>query len=551
MISIYYPSKNALARSGIAHFIERSGIPFEYRRSSSGTDLTYGAGTREEFAITVFTNTIQPTVCGTVANGKSAPAVVCESPKDTGKGSSVLAFFQGSNGTYPCITSREGGIDVGVDVFSESGALLSGHLDRIWGSLDENVRSSVSTVPSVDFLEDLLVSCIVEGCKTLDLPLIRKAAWPNGKKFAVCLSHDVDEVKKTYQWITRPARNLVKGNMAALKRQFVSAVHKLKGKEPYWTFEEIVALEQQFQVTSTFYFLKETGRTSVFSPETWKLFGRNHSFDDPDVQRAIRFVQSHGSEVAIHGSFYSFAQEALLASEKQELEMILGQEVTGIRQHHLNLLIPKTWEYQIRAGLSHDSSLGYKDRIGFRWGTAYPFFPLDEISAEPFPLLQIPLSIMDICLLSSPFPLKDWVPLAEQAEQHLGVLTLLWHPPVFNADESPGAREIYRNIIEYSRARGAWVTHARAIWEWHLSRNRLSISLCKEGLSDVISAGPSGYPVDISITFPNKSGFRVGKGEAEVLERIPDPCYPEFDRLLVRFPPGENNRKIVVNCYDA
>ncbi len=88
----------------------------------------------------------------------------------------------------------------------------------------------------------------------------------------------------------------------------------------------------------------------------------------------------------------------LLEEETRELEGIIHEKVIGTRQHNLNLDIPETWEYQIMAGLQYDTSLGFKDTIGFRWGTSFPFYPL--YSGKTIPMLEIPLIIMDICLES-------------------------------------------------------------------------------------------------------------------------------------------------------
>ncbi|GAH60430.1 unnamed protein product, partial [marine sediment metagenome] len=33
-----------------------------------------------------------------------------------------------------------------------------------------------------------------------------KTMWPDNKRFAVCLTHDVDRVKKTYQYITHSGK---------------------------------------------------------------------------------------------------------------------------------------------------------------------------------------------------------------------------------------------------------------------------------------------------------------------------------------------------------
>ena len=58
-------------------------------------------------------------------------------------------------------------------------------------------------------------------------------------KFAVCLTHDVDELRKKYQYVTRSVRFLKCGNIRGIKNEILSLFEKLRGREPYWTFEEL------------------------------------------------------------------------------------------------------------------------------------------------------------------------------------------------------------------------------------------------------------------------------------------------------------------------
>jgi hypothetical protein len=56
-------------------------------------------------------------------------------------------------------------------------------------------------------------------------------------------THDVDELRKRYQYFTRSFGCLKRGDLSGLKDQFLSLLEKLRGEEPYWTFEEIMDLE--------------------------------------------------------------------------------------------------------------------------------------------------------------------------------------------------------------------------------------------------------------------------------------------------------------------
>jgi len=498
MITLSYNPRNVYGRYGMDHFVRRSGIPFERGPSAPEGSLSYAAGVEDKFRIMVRGTSILDRVCGQVS-WRDTLVSVCEIPDTTGPGEKDLAFFTAEGTNYPCITKIAEGIDIGIDIFQETGYLLSGHYDRIWGTLDEAGRNRVASRPAVDTLENLLIESILEGCRSLKIPLVRKSPWPDAKKFAVCLTHDVDEVRKTYQWLTRPVRCLRRGDFRGLGGQVRSLFRKIGGNDPYWTFNEIASIENHFDAKSTFFFLKESGKSSVFSPHTWNLYGRCHSYKEPGVLEAIRVVSGCGSEVAVHGSFYSYTSPGLIENETRELEALIGEKVMGTRQHHLNLCVPQTWDYQRDAGLLYDSSLGFRDRPGFRWGTSYPFFPLT--GDTPHAILEIPLVIMDIILLSRKDPVGECLALAGEVERVSGVLTLLWHPPSFNDLEVPGSGEIYRKIIEWSSHRGAWVTSAKEISLWQQRRDSLGISFWKNGNTFVIPVN-SGENCYLSVYLP-------------------------------------------------
>ena len=60
-------------------------------------------------------------------------------------------------------------------------------------------------------------------------------AWPNNKKFAVCLSHDVDRVKKTYQYLSDLVTNRIYD-----KNKLVNYLKSIFDKEAYWNFYKIM-----------------------------------------------------------------------------------------------------------------------------------------------------------------------------------------------------------------------------------------------------------------------------------------------------------------------
>jgi hypothetical protein len=268
--------------------------------------------------------------------------------------------------------------------------------------------------------------------------------------FALCLTHDVDRPYKTYQTLYYAVR----------KRRPSDLLDLSPSREPFWTFEEIMQLENDLGVRSAFYFLNEQNLFRDKSPREWLTvknwilyFGR-YSLDDPDIRELIRTLHDGGWEVGLHGSYESYDDRSRLAFEQSRLEEILGDRVLGGRQHHLNLDPPRTWRYQSEAGLRYDSTLGSSVRYGFEHGYS-PIRPFDD-DFVVFPLTLMERALPDV----STDPERAWrecEELLREARANGGVMTVLWHPCYFNERDFPNYRGIYRRLIERAQEMGAWV----------------------------------------------------------------------------------------------
>ena len=539
MISLYCRTDDRFCRYGINHFIKKFGIPIEINRSSqSGIVIAYGVETNGEFVINIEENEIKNRVCGNISTPKEK-IPLCEKPHDTGYGEEVIANFENADIRYPCITRKNYGYSIGVDIFSETGHLLAGHLDSLQPSPDSIVKTELISKPTVDFLQNILFTAILAGCYKQQIPLVQKSFWPDGKKFAVCLTHDVDEIKKTYQWISRPLRYLVRRDFSGFKSQVKSLQLKFRGIEPYYTYDDIIWIEQQLGAKSTYFILKERGNASLFSKKTWYLYGRNRSLQSPEMQALIKKLLANGDEVAIHGSYFSFKDPGVLKEEIQELEQIIHEKVIGTRQHNLNLEIPATWNYQTAAGLAYDTTLGFKDAIGFRWGTSFPFYP--NCGEKPLTLLEIPLIIMDICLEGSQSKESDCLRIADEVKQYHGVLNLLWHPPIFNTLEYPDARDIYITINQHCSEHGAWIARACDIFRWLTLRNRNAFS-CEYDISNKtlkIMTDSKEQEQYLTLYPPQHSICNILSGNAQILNSN-EKC------IVIKTQNMHDNREIIV-----
>jgi len=280
-----------------------------------------------------------------------------------------------------------------------------------------------------------------------------KTMWPDNKRFAVCLTHDVDRVKKTYQYITHSG----KGGFLEIWQLFTS-------KNPYWNHKTIMEIEDKFGVRSSFFFLQESKKTNLMRPDEWALSAGKYKFIDKKVGEIIQVLDRNGWEIGLHGSYDSYRKIALLKREKALLENVAKHPILGVRQHYLNLNVPETWNIQKNSGFKYDSSFGLTNNIGFRDDKFFPFRPFND------DFLVIPLTIMDSYLFGLSKDIQEaWTKvegLLSLVEKHGALLTVLWHQRVFNEKEFPGYSILYERLIERSIEMDSWIAKCIDVYNW-------------------------------------------------------------------------------------
>ena len=280
----------------------------------------------------------------------------------------------------------------------------------------------------------------------------------------------MDRVKKTYQYFTRVFRFFKNIQLTKAVNEISNYHHffyKLQ-KNPYWGFDRILEIEKCHKVKSTFYFLNESGGPKIFSPQTWKLYLGRYDIKNPDIIQIIRKLKSEGWEIGLHGSYKSFQNKDLLKKEKEDLESILGAKIYGIRQHYLNLDIPRTWKYQEELGFKYDSSFSYRNPAENRMEHLFPFWPFESSR-----FLILPLSLMDADLLSynNDDMWGECVRKIEHVEEVGGLLTINWHQERCNDNEFPDNLKNYESIIQLCLDKNAWITTAYDIYKWTVFGN--------------------------------------------------------------------------------
>jgi hypothetical protein len=228
-------------------------------------------------------------------------------------------------------------------------------------------------------------------------------------------------------------------------------LHRLRGTDPYWSFDRILADERRAAASSTFFLLADHA----------------HPFDGPAREpyerlrpRLVEVLLGGGAEVGLHGSYSAADRADRLGAEKRKLEALAGG-VRGQRYHYLRLDPHSNLGALESLDFLYDTTLGFPDQPGFRAGIAQPFRPWDFDREQPLRLVEIPLAAMDVTLGAARYlnlsvrdaairlgALVDW------AAEHGGGFSLLWHSEQWDTVTYPGWDRLYRRLMDYVSARG-------------------------------------------------------------------------------------------------
>ncbi|MFH0756476.1 MAG: polysaccharide deacetylase family protein [Bacteroidota bacterium] len=370
---------------------------------------------------------------------------------------------------------KEKGIRFNHDILKSAFYLLSGiqeYLDYMpdthgrfpWHESIQ-YRLGFTGKPVVNYYFEIILDALETYCSLNHLPFKRvKLEQP-----VLLLSHDVDRIRKySLRELVYVGLQLagLKPSGRSFAKKWRSFLFYARGtflfrKDPYWNFEDLLAMEKEYRISSSWYFLEKTGNGN----------SRYH-FGDPKIAVLLRQIKQPEHEIGIHGTRESSTDILAMAEGIKRLNRVTAHPVSGIRQHFLKFNIRTTPGIQISAGLTYDTTLGFAECIGFRNSYAFPFRLYDFHEHRPMDIWQIPLNVMDTTLLEyMSVPVESLMeaiqPVLTEVSRFHGLFSLLWHNSTLDEEEYRGVGPKYRQILEHLTAAGfKSFTGAQMVSRW-------------------------------------------------------------------------------------
>ncbi len=158
-------------------------------------------------------------------------------------------------------------------------------------------------------------------------------------------------------------------------------------KDPFDTFQEIINLKKEFDVTTIFFFLIGD----------YNSYNTNVSISKTKFRLLIKDMVDY-ARVGLHPSYYAKDDIKILKKEKERLESVTNIPMIRSRQHYLRFSLPDTYQKLIDLEIEEDYSMGYAGYVGFRASTCTPFYFYDLEFEIQTPLKVFSFAVMDTTL---------------------------------------------------------------------------------------------------------------------------------------------------------
>ena len=317
-----------------------------------------------------------------------------------------IPVIYGEAGSNVSIKSNQ--IYLPLDIIGSSFFMLSRYEELVNQERDEHDRFPAKA--SIAYKEGFLERPIVDEYIEIIWNYITHI-WPslNRKKFTsqINISCDVDQ---PFDCTVESATKLIKAVAGdLLKRRSISLALKRINR---YLFNSIGIYKYDYNYTFNWYMdiCDNAGLHAVFYfiPTTEEPGNGCYTLKDKKIIELLKLIYRRGHTIGVHSTYQTYMNCEKLSKQKHEIENAISragitQHIYDNRQHYLRWNSSITPDCLDKAGIKYDSTGGYADYVGFRYGTAKTFSMWSWGRKRKLTLKQRPLIVMDTTLLSEEY----------------------------------------------------------------------------------------------------------------------------------------------------
>ncbi|MDO9576661.1 MAG: hypothetical protein Q7J16_02120 [Candidatus Cloacimonadales bacterium] len=317
-------------------------------------------------------------------------------------------------------------------------------------------------IPPVDRYCEILANMLKKAFPEF----VFSSIWPEGKKYAISLSHNVEFWNVwTENFIAKITQEKNNPFHESYWQVFWKAIiHKYSRKifkDPAKLIKLIIRREKILKASSSFFLL-----TKSDFPDERRNYFKNEQYFKQIVQ-----LLKDGS-VNLQGSKEAGFQYHFLPEELQKLE---GFSANGFRVRYLNFNYQNLFSVLEQGAIKYDSSVGFDEKIGFRAGISYPFQPYNLKEDRPFNILEIPLIAMDLAMqkqvdFNYRKAKRKFAQLLDKSKKHRSHFSVCWHTHLSDPIDYPGWSKLYWQILKRGRSQNAWLCSLDKLYNYWQNR---------------------------------------------------------------------------------
>jgi hypothetical protein len=345
--------------------------------------------------------------------------------------------------------------------------------DRVPASANALVSDGVERAPVVSQAAVALRRAAMRAAGRR--PLQVAAPWPDGRRWAVALTHDLDIVAL---WPAFTALRLVelgrKGHWRLAARAAGQALKAIGHAPVEQGTAALLAAERARAVRSTWFILCGTPTL-----QTLTAGDLTYRPEAAATRRILAAVTNGEHSIGLHGSRETVSSADCFSTQRGRLQGLTGRAVEGVRQHFLRFDPARTPQAMTEAGFRYDSTVGFPDRNGFRIGVA-------DVVRYGETLDEVPFAWMDRALskyrgIEDPEAwIDDALALARGCRDVEGLWVGVWHPNLTDALGFPGAPAAYERLLDALLADRPFVGTLDEIVDWRVRRRALRVARVAE-----------------------------------------------------------------------